>query len=129
MKNSFLLCAVYGFALSLLILSHHLSPVLLDLFVAQPATLGTHTMVWMNWHAIGCAFVGLINAQALGWTDARARRSVAIASVGVYGIWCAQNLAYSLSPLFTPLMWLHVAGCGLSALISATYVLRGTPAA
>lgn len=126
MKSPFMFCAGYGFALALLILSHHVSPALLNLFVAQPATLGTHTTVWMNWHAIGCAFVGLVNAQAFFWTDATARRSVAMASAGVFGIWCAQNLAYSLTPLFTSAMWLHVAGCGLAAGLSLMFVFRAS---
>lgn len=43
MNSPFLLCAIYAFALSLLILSYHVSPMLLDLFVAQPANLGTNT--------------------------------------------------------------------------------------
>ena len=127
MKNPFLFCAAYGFALSLLILSVHVTPALLDLFVAQPATLGTHTAVWMNWHAIGCAFVGLINAQAFSWTDAKARRGVAMASAGVFGVWCVQNLAYTLTPLFTQAMWLHVGGCGVAAGLSAAFVLRDHP--
>lgn len=124
MRNPFLFCAGYGFALSLLILSYHISPALVHLFVAQPVTLGSHTMVWMNWHAIGCAFVGLVNLHALYWSDARARRGIAIASAGVFGIWCAQNVMYALTPLFTPAMWLHVAGCGLAAVMSTVFVLR-----
>ena len=124
MRNPFPFCAGYAFALSLLILSYHASPALVHLFVAQPVTLGSHTMVWMNWHAIGCAFVGLVNIQAHYWSDARARRGVAIASAGVFGIWCAQNFMYALTPLFTPAMWLHVGGCGLAAVISAAFALR-----
>lgn len=124
MKSPFPFCAAYAFALSLLILSYHLTPVLLDLFVAQPATLGTHTTVWMNWHAAGCAFVGLVNVQACCWTDAKARRGIAIASAGIFGIWCAQNLTYSLTPLFTGAMWLHVLACGLAAVASAAFALR-----
>ena len=124
MNNPFPFCAGYAFALSLLILSYHVSPALVHLFLAQPVTLGSHTTVWMNWHAIGCAFVGLVNLQALYWSDARARRGIAIATAGIFGIWCAQNLMYSLTPLLTPAMWLHVVGCGLAALISAVFVVR-----
>lgn len=124
MNNPFPFCAGYAFALSLLILSYHVSPALVNLFVAQPVTLGSHTTVWMNWHAIGCAFVGLVNVQALYWNDARARRGIAIATAGIFGIWCAQNFMYTLTPLFTPAMWLHVVGCGLAALLSAAFVLR-----
>lgn len=124
MKSPFLLCAAYAFALSLLILSYHVSPTLLNLFVAQPATLGTHTTVWMNWHAMGCAFVGLVNLQAFYWTDAKARRAIAIASAGIFGIWSVQNLTYTLTPLFTSAMWLHVVGCGLAAVASAAFALR-----
>lgn len=127
MKSPFLPCAAYAFALSLLILSYHVSPALLNVFVAQPATLGTHTSVWMNWHAIGCAFVGLVNAQAFYWTDAKARRGIAIASTGIFGIWGLQNLTYALTPLFTSAMWLHVAGCGLAAVASAAFVIRSNP--
>jgi len=124
MKSPFPLCAAYAFALSLLILSYHVSPTLVNLFVAQPATLGTHTTVWMNWHAAGCAFVGLVNVQACHWTDAKARRGIAMASAGIFGIWCVQNLAYSLTPLFNSAMWLHVGGCGLAALASAAFAFR-----
>lgn len=124
MNNPFPFCAGYGFALSLLIVSYHVSPALVNLFVAQPANLGSHTAVWMNWHAVGCAFVGLVNFQALRWSDARARRGVAMATAGIFGAWCVQNVFYSLTPLFTSVMWLHVVACGFAALISTAFVLR-----
>lgn len=124
MNNPFPFCAGYGFALSLLIVSYHVSPALVNLFVTQPANLGSHTTVWMNWHAVGCAFVGLVNLQALRWSEARARRGVAMATAGIFGIWCVQNFFYSLTPLFTSAMWLHVAACGFAALISTAFVLR-----
>lgn len=128
MKSPFPFCAAYGFALSLLILSCHVSPALTNLFVAQPATLGTRTTVWMNWHGVGCAFVGLVNAQAFGWIDARPRCGAALASTAIFGIRCVKNLTYSLTSLFTGAMWRHVIGCFIAAVASASYVLRADTA-
>lgn len=123
MKDHFLFCAGYGFALALLILSVHVTPSLLELFVDRQATLATPASPWLNWHAMGCAFVALVNAEAHGWTDATARRGVAMASAGIFGIWCAQNVVYALRPEFTALMCLHVAGCGLAGAASLAFVL------
>lgn len=69
----FRVAGVYGLALSLLIFSSIVSPIAIDLFVAQPYTLGTHGADWEYWHAVGCAFVGIICMAAHGWPD-HARR-------------------------------------------------------
>jgi hypothetical protein len=40
MKNAFLVCAVYGFALAALIFSQVATPAVVTLFVSEPYTLG-----------------------------------------------------------------------------------------
>jgi hypothetical protein len=118
MKSSFLPCSVYAFALSALIFSHLLSNAAIELFVAPPYTLGTHGEDWMNWHGVGCFFVGLVNLAALRWSEARPRRDIAFATAVIYGVWALQNLRLMFTPRFASLMWLHVLGCALAAVAS-----------
>lgn len=116
---AFALAGLYGLALSLLILSWHLTPLLVGLFVDH-YSLGSHGQIWANWHAVGCAFVGAINLSALflGFDDT-ASRAVLACTAGIYGVWSAQNtwlcLASTEPRRFKPMMWLHAALCGLTA--------------
>jgi hypothetical protein len=119
MMRSFRLCGAYAFALSALIFSHYLSNTAIALFVAAPYTLGRHGEDWMNWHGVGCFFVGMVNAAAARWRDARAKRDVAGATAVIFGVWALQNLQLMFTGRFQPLMWLHVLGCALAALASA----------
>ena len=114
----FLFSGIYGVALGVLILSWHVAPVIMRLFVADSYSLGTHGQVWANWHAIGCLFVGAVNLQVyfsdFGAADAR---SIAMATLMVYTVWCVQNLQLVLGKprKFKPLMWTNVVGCGIAA--------------
>ena len=123
----FLAAGVYGLALSLMIFSAVFTPVLIDLFVAPPYTLGTHGADWLYWQGTSCAFVGLIALSARGWPH-RAQRGAALALALVYGVWGLQNLRLVLvTERYGSLMWLHVLGClaiGLAALVAAVR-LRG----
>lgn len=118
MRSSFLPCSVYGFALSALIFSHYVTNALILLFVAEPYTLGTHGADWMNWHGVGCFFVGLVNLAARRWTDVEAKGDAAGATALIYGVWALQNLGLMFTGRFVPLMWLHVVGCALAAVAS-----------
>lgn len=114
----FLFSGVYGVALSALILSWHVAPGVMRGFVADGYSLGTHGQVWANWHAIGCLFVGVVNLQVyFGDFGAAGTRSIAMASLMIYSVWCVQNLLVVLvRPLkFKPLMWTNVVGCGIAA--------------
>lgn len=62
MKSPFLICAIYALGLSLLIFSYSLTWEVLDLFLAKPYDLGTHTLDWMNWHGAGCFFCRIHSA-------------------------------------------------------------------
>jgi hypothetical protein len=129
MKNSFLPCSIYGFALSALIFSHFLTSAVVGLFVAPPYTLGRHGEAWMNWHGVGCFFVGLVNLAALRWDDVRAKRDVAGATAAIYGVWALQNLRLMFTDRFVPFMWLHVIGCALAAVASVLTARSSQPTA
>lgn len=118
MKNSFLACSVYAFALSAMILSHRLSNAIVEIWVARPYTLGTHGEAWEDWHGVGCLFLALTNLAAHRWTEPRPRRDIAAATAVIYGGWALQNLVFMFGSRFTPAMWLNVAGCALAAAAS-----------
>ncbi len=120
-----LICGVYGLALCALIFSYHVSWAVLDLFLVEPYVLGTHTTVWMNWHAVGCGFVGTIGllASRPSWVG-EPRRSAAWALFGIYSIWSLQNTwCCVMTEDFTVVMWLHAILCALCA-IGLLVVLR-----
>ena len=124
MKAPFLFCGIYAVGLSALILSRLETFSVLNLFLASPYSLGTHTLDWMNWHAAGCFFVGLVNLCASRWSDARPRRDVAAASAFVFGIWAVLNLRLMFSGLFLYPMWLNVIGCVLASVWSMASAAR-----
>lgn len=107
----FLLAGVYGLALSAMIFSSIVTPVLIDLFVAPPYSLGTHGADWEYWQGTSCAFVGLVGLFARSAPPAQ-QRNTAIALAVVYGVWGVQNLRLVLmTDRYGPLMWAHVLGC------------------
>jgi hypothetical protein len=107
----FLVAAVYGLALSLMIFSSIFTPVLVDLFVAPPYTLGTHGADWEYWQGTSCAFVGIVAWLARRWPDAQ-KQSVAAALAFIFGVWGVQNLRLVLvTERYGPLMWAHVLAC------------------
>jgi hypothetical protein len=107
----FLAAGVYGIALSLMIFSSIWTPFLIDLFVTQPYTLGTHGADWEYWHGVGCAFVGMVSLMARKWPDAQ-KVGIASAIGFIYGVWGVQNLRLVLfTDRFGPLMWAHVVLC------------------
>jgi len=118
MKNAFLVCAVYGFALAALIFSQVASSAVITLFVSQPYTLGSHGADWMYWHGVGCFFVGLVNLAASRWTDTGAQRDIALPTVVIYGTWSVQNAFLMFSGRYVPGMWFNVLACGGAALLS-----------
>jgi hypothetical protein len=127
MKSSFLPCSIYAFALSALIFSHHLTYAALELFMAAPHTLGTHTEDWMSWHGVGCFFVGLVNVLAPRWQDWRPKRDVAGATAVIFGWWAVQNFRLMFTGRFTPVMWLNVVGCALAAAASVATLRSLSP--
>ena len=107
----FLAAGIYGLALSLMIFSAAFTPVLIDLFVAEPYTLGTHGADWEYWQGTSCAFVGLVAFAARGWPTGP-KTGAAAALAFVYGVWGLQNLRLVLvTDRYGPLMWAHVLGC------------------
>lgn len=118
----FVVAGVYGLALSLMIFSSIVTPVLIDLFVAQPYTLGSHGADWEYWQGTSCAFVGIVALLARSGNDQQKRTSAAALAV-VYGIWGLQNLRLVLvTDRYGPLMWAHVLGClgiGIWAAVTA----------
>jgi hypothetical protein len=130
MEWVFLFCGIYGVGLSLLILSWHLTPSAIRLFVSDNYTLGSHGQVWANWHAIGCLYVGVVNLLAYGGNfNVEASRAVAMATAMIYGIWFAQNLHLVLArpARFKGLMWLNVLLCLLAAVASGAFVFMPAP--
>eukprot|EP00747_Dinoflagellata_sp_TGD_P170684 gnl/TRDRNA2_/TRDRNA2_202867_c0_seq1.p1 gnl/TRDRNA2_/TRDRNA2_202867_c0~~gnl/TRDRNA2_/TRDRNA2_202867_c0_seq1.p1 ORF type:complete len:144 (-),score=2.99 gnl/TRDRNA2_/TRDRNA2_202867_c0_seq1:339-770(-) len=117
--------AFYGLALACLILSGNLTPKLILLFVRQEKyTLGEFGQVWANWHAVGCAFAGLMNLSAArdgasSWGPA-ACRAVRLNTAFIFGTWGVQNTYYVLwrTDLFTPLMWTNAVLCLATAVWS-----------
>jgi len=106
----------YALALSLMIISYHVNPAILYLFVVDDRyTLGHHGSYWQDWHAIGCAFAGLVNYGAAYDSDfgPSARRWVGHCNAFLFGIWGLQNTYNCLFQgyNFTPLMWLQAIGC------------------
>lgn len=128
MKAPFLFCGIYGVFLAILIATHLVGYGALDLFLVRPYVLGTHTEVWMDWHAMGCFFVGLVNLLAARWPDGRPRRDIASASVVIYGVWALLNLRVMFTPMFHPLMWSNVIGCAIAAGWSAIWLSRSATA-
>ena len=118
MPRSFVPCCVYACGLSALIFTYLVGYAVLDLFLARPYVLGTHTEAWMGWHAMGCLFVGIINGLAARWTDGRARRDVAAATALIFGVWMAQNAWLMTTGTFRPLMWINVVGCAIACGLS-----------
>ncbi len=112
--RSFLFCGVYGIALAALIFTYLGTYAVLDLFLARPYVLGTHTEVWMGWHGMGCLFVGLCNLLAARWNNARAQRDIAVATAIIFAVWCLQNFRLMLGDSFRPLMWSNVIGCAIA---------------
>jgi hypothetical protein len=107
----FLVAGVYGIALSLMIFSSIATPVLIDLFVAPPYSLGTHGADWEYWQGTSCAFVGIVALLAHRWPDPQ-KRGVAAALGFIYGVWGLQNLRLVLmTDRYGPLMWAHVLAC------------------
>jgi hypothetical protein len=101
----------YGIALSLLIFSWLLTPVLIELFTAEPYSLGSHGLVWQYWHAVGCGFAGVVNLRGARW-DPSSQRDLAGITGGLYLTWAAENLYLTtMTSLFAPLMWAHVVLC------------------
>lgn len=128
MKSTFLGCAIYAIALSILVESHVVTYAVIDLFVRTPYVIGTHTEDWMSWHGMGCLFLGLVNLAAWRWPLGHASRDVAFATAIVYGAWTIQNFYFTaFTDRFVPFMWLHVIGCGIAAAASLRvgFQLRG----
>lgn len=124
MNKSFILCSVYAFSLALLIFSHWISWVPLEQFLARANDLGLHGEVWMKWLGAACLFVGCVNALAMRWPDSRPKSDVAGATALIFGIWCLQNFQLMFTAHAQPLMWLHVAFCGVASLVSLASALR-----
>jgi hypothetical protein len=120
----FWLAGIYGVALSLMIFSATFTPVLIDLFVAEPYTLGTHGADWEYWQGTSCAFVGAVGLLAVRWpTTAQVGAAGALAFV--YGVWGLQNLRLVLvTDRYGPLMWAHVLACLAIGVLCAVHALR-----
>ena len=118
----FVAAALYGLFLAIMIFSAMFTPALIDLFVAEPYSLGSHGADWEYWQGTSCAFVGLVAWFARGW-DPSAQRGAAVALAFVYGVWGLQNLRLVLvTERYRLLMWAHVLGClaiGVAAAITA----------
>jgi hypothetical protein len=112
--------SIYGFALAALVISHKWTYAVIELFIRPGYTLGTHERDWTSWHAVGCGFVGLINALSLkdGDWGPSARRSLTLATAAIFSIWSVQNLLLMFAdpPRFAPFMWAHVLACGVTGL-------------
>ena len=121
----FLFAGAYGVALGLLILSWHLTPVLIRIFVTDDYSLGSHGQVWADWHAFGCLFVGAVNLHVyFHFLDGAAARSIALPTVAIYSVWCVQNflLMVRAPRRFKSPMWLNVICCGVAAGGSAYFL-------
>jgi hypothetical protein len=104
----------YGIALSLLIFTWLFTPMLIELFTAEPYSLGSHGLVWQYWHAVGCGFAGVVNLRGARW-DPRSQRELAIITGGLYLAWAAENLYFTtMTSLFDPFMWSHVVLCSIT---------------
>jgi hypothetical protein len=107
----FVAAGIYGLLLSGMIFSSIFTPVLVDLFVAEPYTLGTHGADWELWQGTSCAFVGIVSLLARSWPGPQ-QRGIAAAIGFVYGVWGLQNLRLVLvTDRYSALMWLHVIMC------------------
>ncbi|MBO6935988.1 MAG: hypothetical protein JJ863_13470 [Deltaproteobacteria bacterium] len=117
----FVAAGIYGFALSLMIFSAAFTPALIDLFVAEPYTLGTHGADWEYWQGTSCAFVGIVAFVARRW-PVGPQIGAAGALAFIYGVWGIQNLRLVLvTDRYGPLMWGHVLGClGLGVFAAVT---------
>jgi|EP00908_Phaeocystis_cordata_P013444 hypothetical protein len=116
--------SVAGLALSVLIESDHLTHALLGLFCSE-YTLGSFGQIWADWHAVGCAFVGVVNL-CVAVDDGSAFRPQGMAAIArcttfIYLTWGVQNTYYCLfrTDIFTPLMWLNALACNFTAAWSA----------
>lgn len=123
----FKLAAAYGLALAALIESWHYTRDVLLLFCKGDSyTLGNFGQVWADWHSVGCAFVGLVNL-AVAWDGRRdsfragGRRSIALCTAFIYGVWGVQNTYYCLyrTDIFTPLMRMNAIACLAVGFLSA----------
>ncbi len=127
----FLAAGIYGLLLAVMIFSSIVTPVLVDLFVAQPYTLGSHGADWEYWQGTSCAFVGIVCLMARSWPQAQ-KRGVALAIGFIYGVWGLQNLRLVLmTDRYAAFMWLHVLMClgiGAFGLVTA-WQLRAREAA
>lgn len=123
----FLSCGAYGIALSLLIFSSFFTYSLIEFNLFEPPySPGRHELTWLRWHGTGCLFAGLINVLAgMGGWNRVAKRSLAIATAVLYGIWSFQNLQLCLYvEQMQSLMWIHVFGCALVSIACFIYWLR-----
>ena len=123
----FVAAAAYGLFLSLMIFSSVFTPVLIDLFVAPPYSLGSHGADWQLWQGTSCAFVALVAGSARRWPPA-AQVGAAWCLAFVYGVWGVQNLHLVLATdRYGGLMWAHALGCsalGVAGIVTALR-LRG----
>jgi hypothetical protein len=118
---SLLINGTYGILLGLLILSWHLTPVFIKLFVGNKYTLGDYGQMWANWHAIGCFYVGFSNFLAYNWDDSFlvAKQDICLISTFIFGIWGLQNFGLMFQAnKMKSLMWLNVIACFASALLA-----------
>lgn len=126
-RLSFLPCGVYGVGLGLLIIVHYISYAPLSLFMKQPEqNLTTHAQDWMDWHSLGCFFMGTVNLLAWKWEDVKSRRDVAGATGLLYLCWAIQNLTLMFTDRFETAMWFNVIGCAIAGAwsISCTHMLQ-----
>ena len=111
--------------MSALILTGNATPAVLGLFCKlERYTLGDFGQVWANWHAVGCAYVGITNF-CVAMDDGsgfgpRGRAAIARCTAFIFGVWGVQNTCYCLfkQSNFTPLMWLNALLCLGSAVWS-----------
>ena len=114
------LSAFYGLTLAVLILSFRVTPMFIGIFCdLDTYRLGNFGQIWKDWHAFGCAYVGLTNlvvyldSRGVGFSPS-GRRSIALCSTFIFGTWGVQNTFYCLGGGkgdFHPAMWINAISC------------------
>lgn len=128
-KFSFIYCGCYGLFLGALILSWHVMPGPLLLFMKKSYIPTQYYLDWMDWLAIGSLYVGITNLLACSsiWSDA-SRRQLSVVTGLLYLSWGIMNLHHVVeTERYNEFMWLNVMACFLGAALSFFAFQRGRP--
>ena len=117
----------YGFGLCALLSSTYVTRLLVNMFLSQPNTLGSHGKLWKDWHTLSCSFVGIVNYftfKELTKSDDNKKNiklvnNILKSDAFIYGAWFIQNLYLQISTdKCEPLMAIHTGLCGFCAFAS-----------